>query len=93
MGEAGEGCGTQGQSQGRREAKHKLKRNMKAENRNEVASYKLCFLPKTGQLEDLGMQAAVVRVLGTRDAGTISCLQLHHRLLPPTQQASALHVN
>lgn len=93
VGEAGKGWGTWGQSEGRREAKDKLKRKMRAENRNEVAPHKLCFLPKTGQLENLGMQAAVARVLGTRDAGNIACLPLHHRPLPFAQQASALHVN
>lgn len=73
--------------------KDDLERKMRGENRNEVALYKLCFLLKTGQLENLRMQVAVPQVLGTGDAGNIVHLQLGHCPLPPTQQESAPHVN
>lgn len=70
-----------------------LERKLRGENRNEAAPYKPCFLLKTGQLEDLGMQAAVPRGLGTRDAGNVTCLQPSHCPLPPAQQGSTLHFN
>lgn len=70
-----------------------LERMTRGKTRNEVAPYKLCFLPKTGQLEDLGMQAAVARVPGPMGTGHITCLQLSHCPLPPAQLESTPHVN
>lgn len=91
---AGEGQGGTGTEPGSRGgAKNELERKMRGENRDEVALYKPCFLPKIGQLEDLGMQAAVPQVPGTRDAGNMTRPQLGHCPLPLAQQGSAPHVN